>query len=176
MTDTRNVQDEFKFIDHNEIVNRLDERGVGLEIAIENISRDFSMGSIVRSANAFGARHIHIIGSRQWNKRGAMKTDAYMHLHYYSSVAEFMKNMSNKEVIAFDNNIEGTVELAHATLPKSAVLVFGAEGPGLSHELLSVANYTVAIEQFGSTRSVNVGVAAGIAMYAWLQQNVLDRK
>lgn len=58
-------------------------------------------------------------------------------------------------------------------LPKKSVLVFGGEGPGLSDEMQKAAEMTVMIEQFGSTRSVNVGVAAGIVMYAWLQQYVL---
>lgn len=150
----------------------LDIKGTGLEIAVENLERDFNMGTIVRTANAFGVRTLHVIGRKQWNKRGAMATDKYLHIVYHLTVADFIQAIQGRALIAFDN-VPGSRNLANATLPKSAVLLFGAEGPGISQELLQKATQIVAIEQFGSTRSINVGVAAGIAMYAWLQQNYL---
>jgi len=170
MNDTRNVIDEFKGIPEEKIIRTLDENGVELEIAIENLERDFNMGTIVRSANAFGVRHIHVIGRRQWNKRGAMATDKYLHMHYHSTVMDFVSEMKlrAKVIVAIDN-VDESVGLHSVELPKNAILVFGAEGPGLSDELLEVADSVVAIEQFGSTRSINVGVAAGIAMYEWLR-------
>lgn len=176
MEDRRNVLDEFKGWEHETIVRELDRRGTGLEIAIENTERDFNMGTIVRSANAFGVRHIHVIGRRQWNKRGAMATDKYLHVHYYPSVGEFAVAMKKREraIIAIDN-IAGSVPLGSTKLPQHAVLVFGQEGPGISQELANAAYAIVAIEQFGSTRSINVGVAAGIAMYVWVQQHVLRK-
>lgn len=176
MDDNRNVTDEFKGIAHSDIVRKLDDYGVELEIAIENTLRDFNMGTIVRSANAFGVRHVHVIGRKQWNKRGAMMTDKYLNVHYYSSADEFVVEMAKRgrDIIAIDN-VEASVELAETKLPKSAVLLFGQEGPGLSEELLKISSKIVAIEQLGSTRSLNVGVAAGIAMYTWLQQNYLTK-
>lgn len=175
MNDTRNVLDEFKGMSHDAIVALLDARGVELEIAIENLERDFNMGTIVRSANAFGVRHIHVIGRKQWNKRGAMMTDKYLHIHYYETTHEFVDAMkkTGKELVAVENNVEST-PLRSEKLPENTVLIFGSEGAGISEELLSKADRTVHIEQLGSTRSLNVGVAAGIAMYKWLQQNIAD--
>jgi len=172
MDDTRNVTDEYKGKPIEEIVSDLDGKATGLEIAIENLERDFNMGTIVRTANAFGVRTIHVIGRRQWNKRGAMMTDKYLEVVYHASVDDFLMVMGKKPIIVFDN-VEGSQPLSHAKLDRDSVLVFGAEGPGISEELLKRASEIVAIEQFGSTRSINVGVAAGIAMYAWLQQNYL---
>ena len=172
LEDNRNVLDEFKGKQHEDIVDALNERGVDLEIAIENLERDFNMGTIVRSANAFGVRRVHVIGRRQWNKRGAMATDKYLEVVYHASVDDFCKHVTSKVIIAIDNVAKS--QLLHETiLPLNAVLVFGAEGPGISDELLARADQIVAIKQLGSTRSINVGVAAGIAMYAWLQQNYL---
>src|SRR5690606_20398757 len=172
MEDTRNVTDEFKGWSHDDIVRELDKRGTGLEIAIENTERDFNMGTIVRSANAFGVRHVHVVGRRQWNKRGAMATDKYLHVHYYPTVREFSAAMKERErtIVAVDN-IDGSMPLSSVELPNNAVLVFGQEGPGISAELTSAAETIVAIEQYGSTRSLNVGVAAGIVMYTWVSQN-----
>ncbi len=174
MVDARNVLDEFKGKLHEEILVALDKRGVSLEIAIENLERDYNMGTIVRSANAFGVRRVHVIGSRQWNKRGAMMTDKYLNVEYHATVDEFVVAMRNagKEIIAIENNVESE-PLSSAKLPKNCVLLFGSEGSGISVELLGKADKVVHIEQLGSTRSINVGVAAGIAMYQWLQINTL---
>ena len=172
MEDKRNVIDKYKGIAVDEIVKDLDAHGTGLEIAIENLERDFNMGTIVRNANAFGARHLHVIGRKQWNKRGAMMTDKYLHVQHHETIDGFLDAVQGKKIYAIDN-VENSVELAVTKLEPAAVLVFGSEGSGLSEEMLSVADKIVAIEQFGSTRSLNVGVAAGVVMYEWLRQNYL---
>ncbi len=177
MQDTRNVTDEFKGVPNDEIVAELDKRGVVLEVAIENLSHDFNMGTIVRNANAFGVRHVHIIGKKQWNKRGAMVTNRYLHVHHYATVDEFMQYVeeSKKSLVAIENNTPKQQPLNEIDLPENCILMFGSESDGLSEEALAQVALVVAIEQFGSTRSVNVGVASGIAMYAWLQEYVLKR-
>ncbi len=172
--DTRNVLDKYKGKTVEAIRDDLHGHRLPLEIAIENLERDFNMGTIVRSANAFNVARVHIIGRRQWNKRGAMKTDTYLDIEFHQTVDEFAKAMDvrAREIIAIDI-VDTAVPLGAAHLPHNAVLVFGAEGPGISQELLKVASQIIMIEQFGSTRSINVGVAAGIAMYAWVQQHAL---
>lgn len=164
--------DEFKNIDHDSIVRQLDERGVSLEIAIENTLRDFNMGTVVRSANAFGVRTVHVIGRKQWNKRGAMMTDKYLRIEYYASPEEFRAKMHQRKkyVIALENNVSSQ-SILDTVLPENAVFMFGQEGEGISPELLAVADQTLHIDQLGSTRSLNVGVAAGIAMFEWSRQN-----
>ena len=173
-SDKRNVMDEFKDLPHDDIVRELDERGVSLEIAIENLERDYNMGTIVRSANAFGVRRVHVVGRRQWNKRGAMMTDKYLEVIYHESVDGFIEAMKldQRQTIAIENNVKSE-PLAATDMPKNAVLIFGAEGGGLSSEMLGSVDKTVHIEQLGSTRSINVGVAAGIAMYEWLKRHIL---
>lgn len=174
MQDKRNVLDEFKGMPQDEIVEVLDTRGVELEIAIENTLRDFNMGTIVRSANAFGVRRVHVIGRKQWNKRGAMATDKYLNVYYHETPQEFAEKIrkKGKTIVAIENNVDSR-PLAAKPLPQNAVLVFGQEGTGISKHLLEITDETVYIEQLGSTRSVNVGVAAGIAMYEWLRQWLL---
>lgn len=174
MEDTRNVTDEFRDMPVDDIKQTLDTRRQPLEIAVENLARDFNMGTIVRNANAFNVGRIHVVGRKQWNKRGAMMTDKYMHLEYHATVDDFVAAVKGKSIIGIDN-IDGSHPLGDTTLPRDAVLVFGSEGDGLSTEMISVCETVIAIEQFGSTRSVNVGVASGIAMYAWLQQHALNK-
>lgn len=174
--DDRNVLDKYRYWKVSAIKTDLDENRVPLEIAIENLSRDYNMGTIVRCANAFNIQRVHIIGRKQWNKRGAMVTDLYMNILYHDDVQAFkaLMDKEEREIVAVDI-VDAAQPLSEVELSQKSVLVFGAEGPGLSEELLSVAKQTVMIEQFGSTRSINVGVAAGIAMYAWVQKHLLTR-
>lgn len=172
--DTRNVLDKYRNQSVEAIVADLDTSRSELEVAVENLTRDFNMGTIVRNANAFNVARVHVIGRRQWNRRGAMKTDAYLHIVYHETVQAFLQTMQNenREVIAVDI-VPGAKELHAVPLPERSVLVFGSEGDGLSQDLLQGAKSVAMIEQFGSTRSINVGVASGIAMYAWVQQHRL---
>jgi tRNA G18 (ribose-2'-O)-methylase SpoU len=170
--DTRNVLNEFKGKDGSDIVDELDRRTCGLEIACENTLRDFNMGSIVRTANAFGVRHVHVVGRRQWNRRGAMATDTYLHVHYHPTIEAFISAMRDRSVpvIAIENN-RTSDSLQRAELPEQVCLVFGQEGPGLSDEFIAACDQVLHIDQYGSTRSINVGHAAAVAMYEWSRQH-----
>lgn len=174
--DTRNVADKYRYWTNQAIKDDLNNHRFELEIAIENVEHDFNIGTVVRNANAFNIKTVYIIGRHHWNRRGAMVTDAYMNVVHIPTTAEFTTRMAQqgRTILAVDN-VTGAKKLAEVTLPKKVVLVFGAEGPGLSQALLAASTETIAIEQFGSTRSVNVGVASGIVMYAWLQQHVLTK-
>lgn len=166
--DTRNVVDQYRYWKVEAIKADLDQRRYPLEIAIENHQHDFNIGTIVRNANAFNLSAVHIIGKRQWNRRGAMVTDLYMHVYYHPTVDEFVTVMQqrDKSIIGVDI-IPGAIDLADVRRDTGAVLVFGAEGPGLSDEMKSHCRTIVQIPQSGSTRSINVGVASGIVLYEW---------
>lgn len=172
--DRRNVIDTYRNWTVEAIKNDLDQSRTDLHIAIENWQHDFNIGTIVRTANAFNVAAVHIIGKRHWNRRGAMVTDRYLHISHHTTIGDFLQAIKGRHVIAVDN-LSGAVPLAQTTLPKHAVLVFGGEGPGISAEMQKAAEKMVMIEQFGSTRSINVGVAAGIIMYAWTKQHVLNK-
>lgn len=172
--DRRNVEDKYRYWTVEAIKADLDKSRADLHIAIENWQHDMNIGTIVRNANAFNVAAVHIIGKRHWNRRGAMVTDRYLHIEHHLTVDDFVRAMGDRHIIAIDN-LEGALPLSQVTLPKKAVLVFGGEGPGLSVDMQAAAEQMVMIEQFGSTRSVNVGVAAGIVMYEWMQAHVLTK-
>jgi tRNA G18 (ribose-2'-O)-methylase SpoU len=170
--DRRNVVDRYRYWTVEAIVADLDQRRHPFHVAIENLGHDFNIGSIVRTANAFLAAEVHIVGRRRWNRRGAMVTDRYQHLRHHDDVASLavFAAAEGLPVVAVDNG-PGAVPIETAVLPKRCVLLFGQEGPGLTAEARAAAVHTVSIAQFGSTRSINVGVAAGIAMHAWIRQH-----
>ena len=161
--DRRNVEDKYRYLTVEAIKADLARRRHSFHVAIENWQHDLNIGTIVRNANAFNAGAVHIIGKRHWNRRGAMVTDRYLDIFQHATVDEFVKSVGGMNIVAVDN-LPGAVGLSRTSLPERCVLVFGGEGPGLSEELRAKADSMVMIEQFGSTRSVNVGVAAGIVM------------
>jgi len=142
-----------------------------MHIAIENFDNDANIGAAVRTANAFAVDTVHIVGRRRWNRRGAMVTDRYQRLAHHPTSEDLLAYAKEHEltVVAVDN-IEGSVRLEHTGLPRRCLLVFGQEGPGISAATSAGAELTVSIAQFGSTRSINVAVAAGIVMHSWIRQ------
>ena len=168
--DRRNVVDAYRYWRHDAIVADLDRRRHAFHVAIENWQHDLNIGSVVRTANAFQACAVHVVGRRRWNRRGAMVTDRYQDVRHHPDVATLAAwaGTAGLELVGVDNQ-PGSVPLETVTLPRGCVLVFGQEGPGLTAEARAACATTVSIAQFGSTRSINAGAAAAIAMHAWVR-------
>lgn len=171
--DTRNVVDRYRYWTLEAIITDLDTRRHPLHIAIENLEHDFNIGSIIRTANAFLVAEVHIVGRKRWNRRGAMVTDRYQHIHHHPDPQDLASwaTAHDLPLIGIDTGPNATA-LEETRLPEACVLVFGQEGSGLSEELSALCSPHVAISQFGSTRSINVGAAAAIAMHTWVRQHV----
>ncbi|MEV4513489.1 RNA methyltransferase [Dactylosporangium sp. NPDC049525] len=168
--DRRNVVDRYRYWSLEAIVADLDTRRHGFHVAIENWQHDLNIGTVVRNANAFLAAEVHIVGRRRWNRRGAMVTDRYQHVRHHPTVEEFLDWTAAHDlpVIGIDN-LPGALPLERAELPRRCVLLFGQEGPGLSEPARKACAAVYSIAQYGSTRSINAGVASGIAMHAWIR-------
>ena len=171
--DRRNVLDQYRYWTREAIVAELDTRRHPFHVAIENWEHDFNIGTVVRNANAFLASAVHIVGKKRWNRRGAMVTDRYQHVHHHPDFDAFAEwaAAADLPIVGIDN-IEGSVPIESTPLPRACILLFGQEGPGLTERAQSVVEVTCAITQYGSTRSMNAGVASGIAMYAWASQHL----
>jgi tRNA G18 (ribose-2'-O)-methylase SpoU len=170
--DRRNVVDAYRYWTREAIVADIDTRRHPLQVAIENFGHDANIGGVVRTANAFAVDTVHIVGRRRWNRRGAMVTDRYQRLRHHDTTAELVAYARDAglTVVAVDN-VAGSVRLEQALLPRDCLLLFGQEGPGVTDEARVAAAFTVSVAQFGSTRSINASVAAGIAMHTWVRQH-----
>jgi tRNA G18 (ribose-2'-O)-methylase SpoU len=173
--DRRNVVDRYRYWRREAIVADLDARRHPFHVAIENWQHDFNIGTIVRNANAFLAAEVHIVGKRRWNRRGAMVTDRYQHVGHHDTVAALADWALAEDLpIVGIDIVPGAEPIEYSVLPERCLLLFGQEGPGLSAEALAACSAVYAITQFGSTRSVNLGVASGIAMHTWIRQHAGD--
>jgi len=174
--DTRNVVDKYRYWSMEAIVADLDSKRHSFHVAIENWQHDLNIGSIVRTANAFLAAEVHIIGNRRWNRRGAMVTDRYQHIKHHPTVEDFVAWAATANdgkalpIIAIDN-VPGCKKLESYQIPKNCVLLFGQEGPGLSEAAIAASKDVVEITQYGSTRSINASAAAAITMHSWITQH-----
>jgi tRNA G18 (ribose-2'-O)-methylase SpoU len=170
--DRRNVIDRYRYWAHAAIVADLDLRRQPFHVAIENWQHDFNIGTVVRNANAFLAAEVHIVGKRRWNRRGAMVTDRYQHIRHHPTVAAFVEWVRSEQLsLVGVDLVPSSVPLESTELPERCVLVFGQEGPGLSPEMQQACDVVCGITQYGSTRSINAGVASGIAMHAWIRRH-----
>jgi beta-phosphoglucomutase-like phosphatase (HAD superfamily)/tRNA(Leu) C34 or U34 (ribose-2'-O)-methylase TrmL len=170
--DRRNVVDRYRYWREDAIVADLDVRRAPVHVAIENWRHDLNIGTVVRNANAFNVAAVHIVGKRRWNRRGAMATDRYLHVHHHPSVAELAQWAAARDLVLVGiDNGPGSVPIESTALPERAVLVLGQEGPGLSDEMADACQMVCEITQHGSTRSINAGVASGIALHVWFGQH-----
>lgn len=170
--DRRNVVDAYRYWSREAIVADLDTRRHEFHVAIENFEHDANIGTVVRTANAFLAQEVHIVGRRRWNRRGAMVTDRYQHIRHHKTVSDLVEWAREHDyVIVAVDNVPGSTPIETTRLPKRCILLFGQEGPGISGDSQNIADQMVSIAQFGSTRSINVGVAAGIVMHAWVREH-----
>ncbi|WP_196792226.1 TrmH family RNA methyltransferase [Motilibacter deserti] len=172
--DRRNVVDRYRYWSVEAVVADLDTRRHDFHVAIENWHSDFNIGTVVRNANAFLAREVHVVGKRRWNRRGAMVTDRYQHVRHHPTIEGLLAWAEQEAlpVVGIDN-LPGSVPLETAELPRRCVLLFGQEGPGLSEPAREACAMVCSIAMYGSTRSINAGVASGIAMHAWVRRHVL---
>lgn len=174
--DRRNVADKYRYWTMDAIIADLDQRRHDFHVAVENWEHDFNIGSVIRTANAFNAKAFHIVGKRRWNRRGAMVTDRYQHELHHPSAADLANWAEGEGVVLVGiDNVPGSVPLEPYELPRRCVLVFGQEGPGLSEPMRQVCDVILHIEQYGSTRSINAGAAAAVAMHAWVRRHVWDQ-
>ena len=170
--DRRNVVDRYRYWTMAAIVADLDTRRHDFHVAIENWQHDFNIGTIVRSANAFLAAEVHIVGHRRWNRRGAMVTDRYQHVRHHPSAEELAAYLHERDTALLGiDNLPGSRHLETMALPRRACFLFGQEGPGLSDGARAVCDGTFSIAQFGSTRSINASAAAAIAMHSWIREH-----
>lgn len=173
--DSRNVVDKYKMWTEDAIVADLDLSRSSLHVAVENWEKDLNLGTITRSANAFNVSGFHIVGEKKWNRRGAMATYRYVRVHHHDNIFDLLEYCHDNGLVLIGiDNCEGSIPIEDQVLPRNAMLLFGNEGVGLTQDAQKNCDAIYEITMFGSTRSLNSSVAAGIAMYHWKNKTTSD--
>ena len=150
----------------------LDTRRHDFHVAIENWQHDFNIGTIVRTANAFLAAEVHIVGERRWNRRGAMVTDRYQHVRHHPTRRRprGVPRRARRPGAAVGHRQPARLAAPGDDGGAAAdVLPLRPGGPGPVGRRPRGVRGTFSIAQFGSTRSINASAAAAIAMHAWIR-------
>lgn len=183
--DYRNVTDFYKGKTDDEIRTALDmQRGEMVSI-MQNLSHDFNKASAVRNSNAFGMRKLIFLnpenpaipdakeGIKKWDRRGSLGTQNYEHIEHHRIIdypAIFKQlHQEGYTIYAIDNTPGYKPQsLYDVKFPAKSAFLFGEEKLGLADDLIAAADAMVYIPQYGSVRSINVGVAHGViaAFYA----------
>lgn len=177
--DTRNVIDHYKYWSNDAIKAALDEVRLPFVVVCENFAHDFNISTVVRNVNAFTAKEVWIVGRRKYDKRGAVGTYNYVHVKYAPTTEEVIElyRAQGYAIIAVDMT-DDAIDIGCFDWPEKSLMIFGQEQLGVSQEALDLADHIVYIPQYGSTRSLNVGVASGIAMHTYceLHKSIVKNK
>ncbi len=175
--DRRNVVDRYRYWTLEAIVADLDTRRHGFHVAIENWQHDFNIGTIVRTANAFLAAEVHIVGNRRWNRRGAMVTDRYQHVRHHddaASLAAYLHALPPHRAGRSGCSASTTCRARRTSRRWSCrgtcASSSARRAPVCRQQAREVCDGTFSIAQFGSTRSINASSAAAIAMHSWVRE------
>jgi tRNA G18 (ribose-2'-O)-methylase SpoU len=172
-SETRNLIDHYAYWRHDAIVADLDEKRHNFSVLCCNLGNDFNIATVIRNGNAFLAKEIIIYGSKQFDRRGTVGTHKYSHIRHFAEnrLDDLKEYIADHEIVAVDNVANSVpIDSFEWSTKKHTVVCFGQEQIGIPQNVLDLADHVVYIRQYGSVRSLNVGTAAGIAMYDYCRK------
>lgn len=167
--DDRNIADHLKGKSVEEIKAHLKNTGYPFAVCFEHWINDFNIATGIRNANGFNAKEVFYIGNKKWDRRGAVGVHNYTEVQWIPTVDDFVK-LKEKYVIVGIDNVPGSVSISSYHFVPNTLFVFGEEGVGITPGIQKLCKDIVAIEQFGSVRSLNCGTVSGIIMYEFVKQ------
>ena len=168
----RNVIDEFKSLPDEDIRQRLQETCNGFAVLMTHIEGDFNIGTVMRSANFFGAKEFFYWGRKRFDRRSTVGVHHYTPLRFLERIEDVRVLKESYTLIGLENNVPGTVPIHRFDWPiaRPPCIVVGEECKGIHADVAELCDRLVEIPNFGSVRSINVGSAASLAMYDYVSK------
>jgi len=168
-----NVADQYSTWTEEMVKNHVQNNVFDVKVAMEHLQGDFNIGTVIRNANAFGANEVLYCGKRKWDRRGSVGTHHYTTVTYKENIATLCRDARNEgySIVGLEKT-EKAEDIRTCILPEKTLFLIGEEQNGLSNEAVELCDMLVEIPQWGSVRSLNAGVASGIALYEWVRQHV----
>lgn len=163
----RNITDQLAWAKREDILETINENKIPISLLLVNIERDNNIGNIIRSANTFGVEEILIYGRKKFDRRTSVGAEFFMQFRHIRFIEELEPLKQEFDIMLGLEQTSDSVELHSYQWPQNAkiLIAIGHEGSGLPSEVLSLCDQTLEIEQYGTTRSLNVSVATGIVLY-----------
>jgi tRNA G18 (ribose-2'-O)-methylase SpoU len=163
----RNTVDHLQWVKREDVLETINPDRISLSLLLVNIERDNNVGNIIRSANTFGVKEVLLYGRKKFDRRTSVGAEFFMQFRHIRFIEELSGLKEEFDLVVGLEQTRDSINLREYQweFDKNILLVVGHEGNGLPEEVLAMCDETLEIEQFGSTRSLNVSVATGIALY-----------
>ena len=146
-------------------------------LVLDQLKPGFNVGKIFRSAEAFGARAVHLVNIGPFDPAPAKGSFRKVPAVFHENFADCHADLTGQDYRFFLLDPEGVASLCATELPPKSAFVLGHEEFGCSFE---PQDYTemqrLTIPQFGSVQSLNVSIAASLVMYEYVRQQAVSCK
>lgn len=167
----RNVRDHYKSVSSEDIKEDLRKKALPAAVLVQNLEHDFNIGTIMRSANAFGIFDFYYFGDRKIDRRGCLGCYHYQNVNHFRTLDEVKSLKSKYRFVGLENNLtRGSIDIRKHQYAPNTLFVIGEEKLGISNDLLDVCDDLVEIPIMGSIRSFNAATAASIAFYDYVNK------
>jgi len=169
--DIRNVIDKYKGVSTEEIKRDIKSNSLPFSVLMFNLVHDFNFGSVIRSANALGAREVFYFGEKRFDRRGAVGTYNYIDVNYLASYADFLCLKNRYSLVGLEQSSRSVpLNKFNWATDLQPLILIGEENLGLSSDVLDICDHIIEIPQRGSVRSINAAVAASICMFDFISK------
>lgn len=140
-------------------------------IVLDNLKPRYNIGKIFRSADAFGAHEVHLVGIEFFDPAPAMGSFKWVPAKFFDDIDVCFQQLLRRGYHLFLLDPETNTDLTRTCFPPRSAFVFGHEEYGFSFDPGAYANLTkISIPQYGKVQSLNVSVAASLTMYEYVRQ------
>ena len=153
--------------------NLLAEPGIHqIIIVLDHLKPEFNIGKIFRSADAFGVREVHVIGTQYFDPSPAKGSFKYVPARFHNDFESCYTELRRQHYALYMLAPADGENLSIVKLPLKSAFIFGNEEFGISFSKEEVKEVrSLRIPQFGRVQSINVSVAASIVMYEYIKQH-----
>lgn len=140
-------------------------------LVLDHLKAGFNVPKIFRSAEAFGAREVHLIDIGMFDPAPGKGSFKKVPARFYDTFEQSYAELKSRGYTLFILEAGGAESLFQARLPEKCAFVLGHEERGISfdpHDYPDIRR--LAIPQFGQVESLNVSIAASIVMYEFVRQ------
>lgn len=144
-------------------------------IILDRVQDPGNMGTIIRTADAFGANAIIITGGCVdiYNPkvvRSTMGSIFQIPTVHIEDISQVIANLKNKDIKIISTSLEAENYCYNIDFKGDCALVIGNEATGISQEVVVNSDYLTKIPMTGEAESLNAAIASGVIMYEVLRQ------
>jgi len=146
-------------------------------VAVYNISKEFNVGSLLRTSHCAKGKDFYLIGENSYNTYASASGNKWTNVSYFKTIKEFTEHVKKTDynLIPVEQSNK-SVSLFDFQYPKKPLFLFGAEKGGIPEEILGQNYQILEIPQYGLVHSLNLSCSGSIVIYHYLYSEHLRGK